>query len=241
MPDAELPQWMDKADVGTVAILTLDHGESLTAEVRAFDDERKELIVDVVSSKRTDPSSSERRRAILIRRVISFEPQQRAEQPWPYSDPCRGTSFSFARFALMATLFLCLTVGSLPLFFLLMKRPYGFQEASGIAYTIFAVFFTFARTGTRTGKDLPPYMFTCPAVQTQVSRLLWRHVGFLVALFALQTLALAVRPNLPDWWNTDRRGTPFEIALLFLCVGLGFTQVFTNRRLLDRAHREFCP
>src|SRR5436309_11667583 len=85
----------------------------------------------------------------------------------------------------------------------------------------------------------PPYMFTCPAVQTQVSRLLWRHLSFLVALCALQTLALAVRPNLPDWWNTDRRGTPFEIALLFLCLGLGYAQVFTNRRLLDRAHRKF--
>lgn len=237
--DRELPRWMDKADVGTVAVLTLDHGESLTAEVRDFDDERDELIVDVVSSDRTHPKSSERRLAIPISRVLSFEPRPRTEQPWPYSDPCRGTSFSFARFILMATLFLCLTVGSLPLFFLLMKRPYGFQEASAIAYTIFAVFFTFARTGTRTGKDLPPYMFTCPAVQTQVSRLLWRHVGFLVALFALQTLALAIRPNLPDWWNTDRRGTPFEIALLFLCVGLGYTQVLTNRRLLDRAHREF--
>jgi hypothetical protein len=165
--------------------------------------------------------------------------ESRARQPWPYSDPCRGTSFSFARFVLMATLFLCLTVGSLPLFFLLMKRPYGFQAASAIVYTIFVVFFTFARTGTRNGKDLPPYMFTCPAVQTQVSRLLRRHVGFLVALFALQTLVLTIRPNLPDWWNTDGRGTPFEIVLLLLCVGLGYTQVFTNRRLLDRAHRAF--
>ncbi|MGC2059159.1 MAG: hypothetical protein WA653_12930 [Candidatus Sulfotelmatobacter sp.] len=86
-------------------------------------------------------------------------------------DPCRGRSFSFARFVLMATLFLCMTVGSLPLFFLLMKRPYGFQAASAIVYTIFALFFTFAHTGTRTGKDIPPYMFTCPAVQPQFSRL----------------------------------------------------------------------
>src|SRR5713101_3636916 len=136
-----------------------------------------------------------------------LQPQPRAEQPWPYSDPCRGTSFSFARFVLMATLFLCLTVGSLPLFFLLMNRPYGFQAASAIVYTIFAVFFTFARTGTRTGKDLPPYMFTCPAVQPQFSRLLWRHLSFLVALFPLQTLPLDVRPSLPAWWNVgDRKG-----------------------------------
>jgi len=238
MTDTELPRWMDKADVGTVAVLTLDDGEHLTAEVRDFNDETDELIVDVVSRNRTHPDS-QRSRAISIRRVVSFEPRPREEQPWPHSDPCRGTSFSFARFALMATLFLCLTVGSVPLFLLLMKRPYGFQEVSAITYTIFAVFFTFARTGTRTGKDLPPYMFTCPAVQPQFSRLLWRHLGFLGALFALQALALAVRPKLPNWWNADRSGTPFEIALLFLCVGLGYAQVFTNRRLLDRAHREF--
>ncbi len=172
---------------------------------------------------------------------MAFQPQPHAPQPWPYSDPCRGTSFSFARFALMATLFLCMTVGSLPLFFLLMKRPYGFQAASAIVYTMCAVFFTFARTGSRTGKDLPPYMFTCPAVQPQFSRLLLRHLGFLVALFALQTLALAIRPQLPDWWNIeDRKGaTPFDLALMLLCFGLGYAQVFTNRSLLDRAHRDF--
>jgi len=83
----------------------------------------------------------------------------------------------------MATLFLSMTAGSLPLFFLLMKRPYGFQAASAIVYTIFAVFFTFARIGTRTGKDLPPYMFTCPAVQHQFSRLLRRHLGCLNCTF----------------------------------------------------------
>jgi len=141
----------------------------------------------------------------------------------------------------MAALFLCMTVGSLPLFFLLTKRPYGFQAASAIVYTIFAVFFTFARTGSRTGKDLPPYMFTCPAVQPQFSRLLGRHLGCLVVLFALQTAALAARPNLPDWWNVgDRKGvTPFDLALMLLCVGLGYAQVLTNRSLLDRAHRQF--
>jgi len=141
----------------------------------------------------------------------------------------------------MATIFLSWIIGSVPLFFLLMKRPYGFQAASAIVYSIFAVFFTFARTGTRTGKDLPPYMFTCPAVQTQVSRLLWRHLGFLVVLLVIQTAALAIRPNLPYWWNTESgsKGTPFEIALLFLCWGFAYAEVYTNRRLLDRAHHEF--
>jgi hypothetical protein len=170
-----------------------------------------------------------------------LQPQSSAAQPWPHSDPCRDRSFSFGRFVLMAALFLCMTVGSLPLFFLPMKRPYGLQAASAIVYTIFAVFFTFARTGSRTGKDVPPFMFTCPAVQSHFPRLLGRHLGFLVALFALQTAALAVRPNLPAWWNiADRKGTtPFDLVLILLCFGLGYAQVFTNRSLLDRAHREF--
>jgi hypothetical protein len=242
MAQTEIPRWMDKADVGTVGVLTLEDGECLTAEVRDFDGDRDELIVDVVSSSRTHPNSGQRSRAIPVSGVVSFEPRPRAEQTWPYSDPCRSRSFSLDRSILMATLFLCL-LGSVTLFSpVMMNRPYGFQEASAITYTLFAVFFTFARTGSRTGKDLPPYMFTCPAVQTQVSRLVWRHLAFLVALFALQTLALAVRPNLPEWWNTYtdwHRETPFEPALLFLCVGLVSAQVFTNRRLLDRAHREF--
>jgi len=241
MPDSELPEGLDKADAGTIGVLTLDDGERMTAQVVGFDDERDELVVAVISPRRSHGNGAQGGHAIPVSRIVSFQPQPRAAQPWPYSDPCRGTSFSFARFVLMATLFLCMTVGSVPQFFLLMKRPYGFQAASAIVYTIFAVFFTFARTGTRTGKDLPPYMFTCPAVQPQFSRLLRRHLGFLVVLFALQTAALATRPNLPEWWNIkDRRGeTPFDLALMLLCFGLGYAQVFTNRSLLGRAHREF--
>jgi hypothetical protein len=240
VPDSELPKWLDKADAGAVGVLTLDDGERMTAEVVRFDDERDELVVDVISRKRSHRDGGQDGHAIPVSRIVSFQPQPRAAQSWPFSDPCRGKSSS-ARVVLMATLFLGMTVGSLPLFFLLMKRPYGFQAASAIVYTIFAVFFTFARTGTRTGKDIPPYMFTCPAVQPQFSRLLWRHLGFLVTLFVLQTAALATRPNLPEWWNIKERkgGTPFDLALMLLCLGLGYVQAFTNRSLLDRAHREF--
>jgi hypothetical protein len=51
MPDSELPQWLDKADVGTVGVLTLDDGERMTAQVVGFDEERDELVVDVISPK----------------------------------------------------------------------------------------------------------------------------------------------------------------------------------------------
>jgi hypothetical protein len=236
MPDAELPQRLDKVELLTVASLKLDDGECMTVEILDFNNELDELIVDVLASNRAYTNTGQRGRPIPVSRVVSCKPRPPAEQPWPYSDPCRGASFSPARFALMATLFLCMTVGSLPLFFLLTNGHYGLQETSAILYTIFVVFSTFAATGR-----LRRYMFTCPAVQTQVLRLLWRHFGFLVALFALQTAALAVHPTLPDWWNTDSdgKGTPFGMALMLLCFGLGCAQVFTNRSLLDRAHREF--
>jgi hypothetical protein len=123
----------------------------------------------------------------------------------------------------MTTLFLSWVLGSLPLFFLLMNEPYGFQEASIIIYTIFGIFFTFARIGGgHSGPDLPPFKFRCPAVEPQIPRLLWRHLGFLAALFTLQTAMLAIRPHLPDWWNmyTRKGATPFDLSLLLLCFGL---------------------
>ena len=131
MADSGLPQWMDQVDIGTIGVLTLDDGERLTAAVRHFDDEREELLVEAIVSNHKHRNDGEGKRVIPIRRVVSFEPQSRAGQPWPHSDPCRGTSFSFARSVLMTTLFLCAIVGSVPLF-LLMKGPYGFQAASAI-------------------------------------------------------------------------------------------------------------
>jgi hypothetical protein len=81
-------------------------------------------------------------------------------------------------FVLLRMLFLSWTIGSLPLYLLLINRRYGVQEGSVIAYSIFVVFFTFAATGSMTGKTRRPYMFTCPAVRTQASRLIWRHLAF---------------------------------------------------------------
>lgn len=113
----------------------------------------------------------------------------------------------------MSTIFLSGIVGSLAIFLILTKRPYALQEASIIPYTLLVVFFSFARTGSLSGPDLHPFMFSCPAVRPQTPRLLWRHLGFLVALFALQTIALAWRPNLPDRWNIERnRGSPLVLC-----------------------------
>ncbi len=243
MSDSQFPQWLDKVDSNSVGVFTLDDGERLTADVLDFNDKRAELNVEVISSNRSSPRTRQRRRAIPVDSVISFEPRPRTEQPWPYSDPCRSAPFAGPRF-LLTTLFVSLMIASLLLFVFLPNRPYVIQEVSAIAYTTFVAFFTFASIGTRTGRTLHPYLFTCPAVRTQFSRLLWRHLLFLTALFVLQTLALALHPKLSDWWDTPnwtnwRAGTPFENTLLLLCCVLASAQVLTNRRLLDRSHRKF--
>src|SRR5260370_24171464 len=64
MADAELPQWLDEVDVGTVAVLTLDDGECLTADILNLNHECDKLIVDVVSSNRPYTKNHKRSRAI---------------------------------------------------------------------------------------------------------------------------------------------------------------------------------
>ena len=235
------PQWLDKADVGTVGVLVLENGERIAAEVVGLNEEGDRLSVKVISPDSLSRNGHRSHSSTPLHQIASFEPQPQLMKQWPFSDPCRGRTLSRPRFLLMSTIFLCMTVGSVPLFLLLISWPYGLQVASIIAYTLFEVFFTFATTGGPSGPNVPGYKFTCPAVEPQVPRLLWRHVGFLVALFVLQTAMLAVRPHLPNWWIVhDRKGsTPFDGALYLLCFGLGWAQVRNNRSLLDRSHREF--
>ncbi|MGH7688468.1 MAG: hypothetical protein ACREN3_02585 [Gemmatimonadaceae bacterium] len=235
-----MPPWADEANIGTVAVLTLDYGEHLTAEVRGFNKDRSEVIVDAFFSDRT-PRTSLTRRAIPVRRVTSFEPRLRADLPWPYSDPCRSRSFSGDRHALMATLFLGLLAGGVALS-LLTDASYKLTIASAVVYTLFVVFITFGHVGSLAG-DVSLYLFTCPAVRPQRPRLLRRHAAFLIALVALEALALTVRPSLPAWWNADssalRGSPPFTVALTALCLVLAYAEIATNRSLLSRAHREF--
>jgi hypothetical protein len=235
------PEWLDKADVGTVSVLVLESGERITAEVAGLNEEGDRLSIKVISSDTLPQNKRRNHRTIPIHQIVSFEPQPNLMEQWPFSDPCRRRTFSLARFLLMSAIFLSVIVGSIPLFLVLTIRPYGLQEASIISYSLLVVFSTFARIGSISGPDLRPYMFTCPAVRPQIPSLLWRHLGFLIVLFVLQIVMLAARQHLPDWWNMqDSKGTtPFDLALMLLCYGLGFAQAFTNRSLLDRAHREF--
>jgi hypothetical protein len=233
------PEWLGKAGVGTVGVLVLQSGERITAEVAGLDEERDRLAVRVISPESRGGHRSHR--AIPLRRIVSFEPQPHLMEQWPFTDPCRDWSFSSPRSVVLSIIFLCATLGSVPLFLSLRGRPWGLQEASMVSYTLSVVFLTFAHTGSRGGPDVPPFKFTCPAVEPQIPRLLWRHAGFLVALVALETAMLQAGPHLPEWWTLrdSKGGTPFDLVLMFLCIGLGYAQVFSNRALLKRAHREF--
>lgn len=239
-----VPEWLDQADLGAVGLFTLEGGEQITADVVGLNETGDRLSVKVISPDGQPRDGRRSHRVIPLHRIVSFKPEPNLMEKWPYCDPCRDLSISHPRSDLLTIIFLCMTIGSVPLFLLSVNRPFGLQEASIITYTLFEVFFTFAHHGGGTsGPDVPPFKFSCPAVQPQIPRLLWRHLGFLIALVVLQTAMLAIRPQWPTWWlMKDRRGmTPFDGAFFLLCFALAWTQIFTNRALLKRAHRKFSP
>lgn len=240
------PQWLDEAQAGTIGVLTLESGERITAEVVGVNEQGDRLSIQVIPSAgftRNGHPSRRSHRDIPFHTITSFEPQSHMMEQWPFTDPCRHKS-SRSRLLLMSAIFVCMTAGSVPLFVVLVSRPYGLQEASVVGYTLFVLFFTFATTGSGpSGGNVPGYKFTCPAVEPQVPRLLWRHLIFLVALIVLESAMLSAHSHLRDWWNVpDRKGTtPFIGAFFLLCFALAWTQILTNKSLLNRAHRDFVP
>ena len=94
--------------------------------------------------------------------------------------------------------------------------------------------YTFSRN--RNGNQ--PFLLSCPVVRGQLPQLIRRHLGFLAALFIVQTTALKFRPNLPAYWITpsSRDASPFAIIL-----GI-FLPLPRNRRDSDRSFTSrTCP
>jgi hypothetical protein len=112
-------------------------------------------------------------------------------------------------------------------------RPFGFQLASVLCYTAFIILLTFSHY-----RDQQRYLFTCPVVRHQTLRLVSGHIGFITTLFAVETLALKLRPRLPESWvvASGRSMPPFVIILFVFSGGLALAQLLTNRSILYKAH-----
>src|SRR5579859_1035191 len=91
-------------------------------------------------------------------------------------------------------LIMLLMFGSVFLFIALDGVPYGVQCATVISYTGAIFVYTFFRTkGVETRHDL-----SAPYVHEQMPRLLLIHAAYLLFIFILETVALEIRPSMPD-------------------------------------------
>ena len=122
------------------------------------------------------------------------------------------------------------------LFFQLKDQPFGIQFASIVSYTAATILYTFSAN-----RGMQRFLFNCPYVRSQFGRLTLRHLGFIVALFLLETAGLRIMPQLSAWWFVEsgpRGMTPFYIAMGTICGALLLAEVLTNRSLLERAHND---
>jgi hypothetical protein len=144
-------------------------------------------------------------------------------------DRCLTQPSSLLRFAVFALLLLTVPSTGI-LLFLLEDRPYAIQLCSIAGYTAAVALYTFSRN--RNGNQ--PFLL----VRGQIPQLNRRHLGFLTALFIVQTMALKFRPNLPAYWITpsSKDASPFAIILGIFCLCLAVVEILTNRSLLERAH-----
>jgi hypothetical protein len=224
---------------GKIAVLTFADGESATAHVLYVDPRQNEIIVDVLASSRPYEDSDHRAFTICTRKIRSVLPAPAglyARRALPPPDPCRtGAVFSLARIVLFTLLFLIFISGGI-IEVVLADRPYGIQFGSMLVYTAAVVFYTFG-----SGQGRQRYLFGCPIVRPQLSRLAWRHVGFLALLFVFLTVAFQFRSRLPAAWLLSRgEHLPLFVTGLFVVgVILAVVETVTNRSLLKRAHLEY--
>jgi hypothetical protein len=115
----------------------------------------------------------------------------------------------------------------------LVDLPYGLQFGSLIPYTAFVALATFSAQ-----RGQQPYFFECPIVRRAMPRLIRRHIGFLITIVIIETVALYLTRYMPASWliAKGRTSSPFGTTLGILCICLAMAQIFTNRSLLERAH-----
>jgi hypothetical protein len=148
-------------------------------------------------------------------------------------DPCLTQKGSILRSAVLTLLFFTM-LGGLGFLILFANRPYGIQVSSIAIYTAAVALYTFSRNRN----NMQPFLLSCPVVRSQIPLLIRRHVGFLAATFVVQTTAIELRPNLPEYLITPRLtdASLFAVILSVLCGCLEVVQVLSNRSLLEHAH-----
>jgi hypothetical protein len=122
---------------------------------------------------------------------------------------------------------------SCAILFAMADLPCGIQIGSLVPFTAFVALGTFSAQ-----RGMQPYFFECQIVQKTMPRLLLRHVGFVVAIVLLETIALYLTRYMPasSLTSNGRDNSPFAISLCIICVCLGGVEAFTNRSLLEKAH-----
>ena len=148
-------------------------------------------------------------------------------------DPCLTQRGSISRFGVLTLLFFTM-LGGVGFLILVANRPYGIQVSSIVIDTAAVALYTFSRNRN----NMQPFLLSCPVVRRQIPLLIHRHVGFLAALFIVQTTALELRPKLPEYLITPRGTDPslFAVILGILFGCLAVVQILSNRSLLERAH-----
>ena len=148
-------------------------------------------------------------------------------------DPCLTERGSIVRFAVLTLLFFTM-LGGIGFLILFANRPYGIQVTSIVIDTAAVALYTFSRNRN----NMQPFLLSCPVVRHRIPLLIRRHVGFLAALFIVQTTSLKLRPRLPEYLIMPRGTDPSLFAgilgILFGCLAV--VQVLSNRSLLERAH-----
>ncbi|MGD0443744.1 MAG: hypothetical protein ABSA39_07395 [Edaphobacter sp.] len=162
-----------------------------------------------------------------------FESLDTTQEKQPAEDPV-----TVAEALGVYVLILALAFGSLVAFISIGDRPYGMQCATLISYSGAIFVWTFFRTkGVNTKHSL-----SAQYVQEQLPRLLMIHFVYLLAIFILETWALAIRPSMPSWWliAQGRKGMPpFDFVLMLAGMAIAVSQIVLSRRILGRAKKEF--
>ena len=109
----------------------------------------------------------------------------------------------------------------------------GIRTANGISYT--GVVFWFVFMGSRwLGRG---YSLRAETVQRMFPRLLLIHCGFLLFVFAVQSVAFAFQRRLPGYWLADRGKDPslFVSLLMLTLLCTGTAQIYISRSILKRS------